>query len=212
MNTYTINQLYEFTPYVEPTTSSGRNPLTIEGALNEAEFVDMRLSAQRSRAGILLDTRLCEDFEGSNTALIVLTGVGKVHWSNEDWTRQRPWHAEYASLSPRTSVWAKPPSPWATESRQAVWAVDASDASEQTGVGTSLSMSTTNEGSDLPEYILEFGSLSVSGLNARIYIGHIDGLDAAIPDMTELPDAEIIAGFPQWPSVMDVREHYVYPA
>jgi hypothetical protein len=29
--------------------------------------------------------------------------------------------------------------------------------------------------------------------------------------MVELSDAELIAGFPQWSSVMDVREHYAYP-
>ncbi|KZS67695.1 hypothetical protein A4G27_01815 [Mycobacterium kansasii] len=62
----------------------------------------------------------------------------------------------------------------------------------------------------LTEYVLKFDWFSMSGLTARIYIGHVDGLDGAPPDMTELSDAEIIAGFPQWESVMEVREQYTY--
>jgi hypothetical protein len=62
----------------------------------------------------------------------------------------------------------------------------------------------------LPEYVLTFDWLSVSGLAARLYLGRIDGLDGAPPDMTELSDAEIIAGFPQWSSVIEVHEYYTY--
>ena len=61
------------------------------------------------------------------------------------------------------------------------------------------------------DYVLKFGSLTVSALRAQIYIGHVSGLDGAKPDMGELSDAEIITGFPQWSSVMEIRELYVYP-
>jgi hypothetical protein len=103
MKSYPVSHLYEVVPEVESTTPPGPNPLSSVGALNEAEFIDMRLSPQRSRVGLLIDTRFCEDF------------------------------------------------------------------------------------------------------------GHVSGLDGAIPDMGELSDAEIITGFPQWSSVMEIREHYVYP-
>ena len=83
------------------------------------------------------------------------------------------------------------------------WAKDADH-------GTAVHPTTVPAVEKLPEYVLRFDWLSISGLSARIYIGHIDGLDGAPPDMTELPDAEIIAGFPQWSSVMDVREYYRY--
>jgi hypothetical protein len=90
-----------------------------------------------------------------------------------------------------------------------MWALDAADASNE----ATLSLSTTarsETNSISPEYILEFGSLSVSSLKVQIYIGHIDVLGMGIPDMTELSDTEIIAGFPQWSSQMEVREYYSY--
>jgi hypothetical protein len=58
--------------------------------------------------------------------------------------------------------------------------------------------------------VLRFDWLSISGLAARIYIGRADGFDGAQPDMTVLSDAEIIAGFPQWSSIIDVNEYYTY--
>lgn len=202
MDFYPINRLYDFTPKVESRTSARRNPLTYAGALNEAEFIDIRLSPQRSRAGILFDTRLCGDFEGSNTALVVLTGVGKALWSNDNSTRRHPWHAEYGCLAPRTAILSEGHS-----CGEDMWAVDVPNASEEAAVSLSTPK---NEANSMSEYILVFGSLSVTALGAQIYIGHVDGLDGAIPDMTEFSDAEIIAGFPQWSSVMEVREHYRY--
>lgn len=198
MNPYPIQELYEFTPDVGLTASSRFNPLTAEGALNEAEFIDMRLSPQRSRTGVLFDVRGI-GFEGSNTALVVLTGVGKSVWSNDD-TRQHPWHARRGDWAPTTSVWTKPAQSWTVGSD--LWAVDASHVAVA---------APAVENNKLPEYILDFGSLTVSGLTARIYLGHVEGLDEAPPDMTELADNEIIAGFPQWSSLMTVREHYVFP-
>lgn len=57
-----------------------------------------------------------------------------------------------------------------------------------------------------------FGALTVSATRAEIYVGNIEELDGQqIPDMTEESDAAIIAGFPQWSSVMTIREHYRYP-
>jgi hypothetical protein len=88
VNRYSINELYEFAPDVGSTAAPRRNPLIEQGALNEAEFIDMRVSPQRSRAGVIFDIRWC-DFEGSNAALVVLTGIGKIVWSN-DANRQQP--------------------------------------------------------------------------------------------------------------------------
>jgi hypothetical protein len=62
---YSINELYEVAPDVALTTSSRPNPLIDNGALNEAEFIDMRLSPQPSRAGVIFDIRWC-DFANSN--------------------------------------------------------------------------------------------------------------------------------------------------
>jgi hypothetical protein len=200
MHLYPVNQLYEFTPRIEATTSKGHNPLSSVGALNEAEFVDMRLSPQRSRAGILFDTRLCADFEGSNAALLVLIGVGKMLWSNDDQARQQPWRARYGSLEPRVSTGADAPFP--------LWPPTGSDA---WGQAATLPSVHGVETAGTPDYIVEFGRLLVSGLSAQIYIGQVDGLDNGVPDMGELADAEIIAGFPQWSSLMAVREHHTYP-
>ena len=198
MSQYPVSQLYEFTPEVQPTSSSRRNPLVFVGALDEAEFIDMRLSPQRSRVGVLCAIQWCRDFEGSNAALAVLTGVGGVSWSNDDQSRQRPWHAQYGDWEPKRSAPGGAPFPPWNAAREDSWAVDAaSSPAEAVGPPT--------------DYILQFGRLSVSSKAARIYIGHIEGLGDAPPDMGELPDAEIIAGFPQWSSVMEVREYYSYP-
>jgi hypothetical protein len=198
MSAYSINELYEFTPDVGLTGSSRRNPLTEQGALNEAEFIDMRLSPQRSRVGAIFDIRWC-DFERSNTALVVLTGVGKVAWSN-DVSRQHPWYSTRGYWTPTMSEFFPPITP----NDEDMWAKDA-DAPE-----TAAHLTTMPAVKKLPEYVLRFDRLALSGLAAQIYIGHIDGLDGAPPDMTERSDAEIIAGFPQWSSVMEVNEHYTY--
>ena len=47
-------------------------------------------------------------------------------------------------------------------------------------------------------YELAFGQLSASGVTAQIYVGHIRGLDGALPDTNELSDDGIINEFPQW--------------
>ncbi|KAA1247774.1 hypothetical protein F0Q45_22260 [Mycobacterium simiae] len=198
MSAYSINELYEFTPGVELTTSSRPNPLIEQGALNEAEFIDMRLSPQRSRVGVIFDVRWC-DFERSNAALVVLTGAGMIAWSN-DASRQHRWYSTRGYWTPTTSEFASPITPNDGD----VWAKDA-DRSETAAYPTTLPGA-----KKLPEYTLRFDWLSLSGLTARIYIGHVEGLDGAPPDMTELSDAEIIAGFPQWSSVMQVNEHYTY--
>lgn len=200
MNAYSINELYEFTPDVGVTVSSRRNPLVEAGALNEAEFIDMRVSPQRSRVGVIFDIQWC-DFEGSNAALVVLTSVGKVSWSN-DAIRQHPWYSTRGYWTPRESEWY----PAIANGNKDRWAKDA-DIPETAAVD-STTVPTINK---LREYILGFDWLSVSGLIAQIYIGHISGLDSAPPDMSELSDADIIAGYPQWSSVLEVREHYIYP-
>jgi hypothetical protein len=198
MSAYAITELYEFTPDIGLTGSSRPNPLTEQGALNEAEFIDMRLSPQRSRVGAIFDIRWC-DFEKSNTALVVLTGVRKVAWSN-DASRQHPWYSTRGYWTPTTSEFF----PAIMPNDEDMWAKDA-DRPETTAHPT-----TTPAAKKLPEYVLRFDRLALSGLAARIYIGHIDGLDGAPPDMTDLSDAEIIAGFPQWSSVMEVNDHYTY--
>lgn len=131
MNFYPVSELYEFTPDVESKSSLHRNPLTITGALNDAEFIDMRLSPQRSRVGILCDIQWCCGFEGSNTALVVVTGVGNVVWSNDDAARQRPWHARYANWEPIGPAGAGPPFPQWNSSDEDMRALDASDSSRQ---------------------------------------------------------------------------------
>jgi hypothetical protein len=200
MSSHSINELYEFTPDVGSRTSSRLNPLVEDSALNEAEFIDMRLSPQRSRVGIIFDIQWCH-FEGANAALAVLAGVGKVAWSNDASRRQRPWYSTRGYWTP-TAFESYPPI--ASDGR-VTWAEDA------VGPEAPGALTTTPAIKKLSEYVLGFDELSVSGLRAQIYIGHIDGLDGAPPDMTELSDAEIIAGFPRWSSVMEVREHYKYP-
>jgi hypothetical protein len=194
MGYHSINELYEFTPDVQ-IAGSKVNPLVTTGALNEAEFIDLRLSPQRSRVGIIFDVRWC-DFEGSNTALVVLTGAGKISWANGD-NRQRPWYSTRGYWAPATSEWHPP----TTAGNGQIWAKDLDDADD--AVASLPTM--------LSEYVLGFDWLSASGLSAQIYLGHIDGLDGAAPDMSELSDAEIIAGYPQWSSMMEVREQYIYP-
>ncbi|WP_067946187.1 MULTISPECIES: hypothetical protein [unclassified Mycobacterium] len=201
MSLYPVSQLYEFTPEVEATTSSRRNPLVLVGALDEAEFIDMRLSPQRSRVGVLCAIQWCRDFEGSNAALVVLNGVGGVTWSNDDQVRQRPWHAQYGDWEPTRSARAGGPFPTRDAGNEDSWAVDAA--------GASLPLEGSKR-AEPPDYVLRFGRLTVSGQAARIYIGQIEGLGDTPPDMGELGDAEIIAGFPQWSSVMEVREYYTY--
>jgi hypothetical protein len=204
MNSYSVSQLYEFTPEIASNKPFSRNPLVFVGALDEAEFIDMRVSPQRSRAGILCDIRWCRDFEGSNTALVVLTGVGDVSWSNDDEARQRPWHAQYGDWEPKRYARVGPPfPPWVANGGD-TWALHASDA-------FTPSIPEDTRDRELASYILDFGRVSVSGLAAQIYLGHIGGLDGAPPDMGELSDGEIVAGFPQWSSVMEVRAHHVYP-
>jgi transcription elongation factor Elf1 len=56
------------------------------------------------------------------------------------------------------------------------------------------------------------GHVSVSASRAQMYVGTIEELDERpYPDMSEESDAAIIAGFPQWSSVMTIHEHYHYP-
>jgi hypothetical protein len=74
--------------------------------VNEAEFIEFRFSAQRSRVGIFFDVRGL-GFEGSKAALVVLTGVGKVSWSNDE-LRQYPWRARRGDWEPAISSWVKP--------------------------------------------------------------------------------------------------------
>jgi hypothetical protein len=200
MGSYSINELYEFAPQLELRMPSRRsNPLTDDGALNEAEFIDMRLSPQRSRVGVIFDTRWCH-FEEANTVLVVLTGVGKVTWSNDGNSRQHPWYSARGYWRPTTSEWSPPSAP----QRQDTWAKDVSGPE-------AAALATTSVVKRLPEYVLGFDWLSASGLEAQMYIGHVAGLGGTPPDMGELPDAKLIGGFPQWSSLMTVTEHYSYP-
>ncbi|ACC41812.1 Phagosome maturation inhibitor, PmiA [Mycobacterium marinum M] len=195
MRSHSMNELYELAPDIRLPTSTRPNPLIDRGALNEAEFIDMRLSPQRSRVGVIFDIRWC-DFTNSNAALLVLTCVGRVAWSN-DASRQHPWYSTRGYWIPETILGA-------AARGDELWAKDAS------GPETAARMTAMPPVENQAEYILKFDWLSISGLTARIYIGHIDGLGDAPPDMTDSSDAEIIAGFPQWSSTMEVHEYYTY--
>lgn len=229
MNSYSIKELYQFTPDVESKSSGRLNPLTEKGSLNAAEFVEMRISTQRSRVGIIFDIRGLS-FEGSNTALLVLTGVEKARWDND--RTQHPWTARRGNWEPTASVRTKPPSAWEVAA-QGGWALDAAEAPTATAADTTTPEYTSQEGpmsapADspmpppkseghlIPDYTLDrtgtWDRLTASGLRAEIYIGHVEGMDGPPPDMEEEPDSAIIAGFPQWSSVMTVHEHYSYPA
>jgi hypothetical protein len=165
----------------------------------------MRFSAQRSRISIIFDIRGL-GFGGSNTALVVLTGVGKVSWSNDE-LRQYPWRARRGDWEPVTSSWTKPQEWWSKGAD--LWAMDAGSASAKTAAGTTTTPEITNN--TVPEYILNFEWLAVSALGAEMYFGYVEGMDGPPPDMGEESDADLIAGFPQWSSAMTVQEHYSYP-
>lgn len=173
MDSYSINHLYEFTPDVGVTASDQQNPLTEVGSLDEAELVDIRLSAQRARLGMLFDLRGSLGFSEPNTALVVLTGVASARWDDSQGRRGgiRDWTARWGDWVPTVA--------------------------DET-------------------YTIRTGGMShmvtVTAARARMYLGTVEGLDdRAIPDMTAEPDAEIIAGFPQWSSVLFVTERYCYP-
>lgn len=210
MKSFSIRQLFESTPRIEALNAIQRNPLAFKGALNEAEFIDMRLSPQRSRVGILYDIRWCQNFKGSNTALVVMTSVGKVLWTNDEQARQRPWHACYGNWLPKRLNRTEPLFPlWTSEDAQ-LWASDPETATTQTEAPASSPNAGHEAVDPQGDYVLEFGQLSVSGLSAQIYIGHVAGMDGAPPDMGELSDLEIINGFPQWSSLLEVAEHHIY--
>jgi hypothetical protein len=88
-----------------------------------------------------------------------------------------------------------------------LWALDAAGASAKTSAPTTTPDATDNA---MPEYILHFEWLTVSALGAEMYLGYVEGMDGPPPNMGE-ESAELIAGFPQWSSVLIVREHYSYP-
>ncbi|WIM88559.1 hypothetical protein PT015_03415 [Candidatus Mycobacterium wuenschmannii] len=105
MGSYSIDQLYHFTPDVASRQTDQANPLIESDSLNEAELVDIRLSAQRGRVGLLLDLRGALGFPEYNTALAVLTGVASVDWS-DDGGRQlgsTDWKARWGDWEPRFS-------------------------------------------------------------------------------------------------------------
>ena len=106
MNSYSIDDLYAFTPEVETDSFERLNPLTDNGSLTEAEIVDVRLSAQRSRVGIIVDLRSALYFAAPNAALVVLTGVTDVSWHNRDSHVWGPhsWGAFYASWEPTATA------------------------------------------------------------------------------------------------------------
>jgi hypothetical protein len=207
MTRYSINELYVFTPEVGSSTFQRPNPLTEKGALNAAEFVDMQIAAQRSRVGIIFDIRGLS-FDGSNTALLVLTGVGNVSWDNET-SEQSNWTARPGNWEPSTSQRPKP----GPRIKDPGWARDA-PLTPVTAVDNTTPQLKSAE-SMLTEFTLSraglWDGLTVSGLQVEMYIGHVEGMDDSPPDMGGEPDAAIIAGFPQWSSVMTVREHYRYP-
>jgi hypothetical protein len=199
VKSYLISHLYEFTPDIGFETASATNPLIEKGALDEAELIDVRLSPQRSRAGAIFDVRWCE-FTGSNVALVVLTGVGKLAWSNDVTSRERDWYSARGYWTPARSEH----SARVTGDSDQAWAADADFST------VASNRTIARPGEKFQEYVLGFDWLSLSGLAARMYIGYTTGLGHAPPDMTELSDAEIIAGYPQWSSKIQIREHYTY--
>ena len=234
MNSHPIKELYEFTPHIESGPSDRPNPLTTKGSLNGAEFIDIRLSTQRSRVGIIFDIRGLT-FEGSNTALLVLTGVGNASWSAEKGPHS--WAARPGDWQPTTALRPNPPPPlWAGGKEWAqtggLWAMDAAGLSSATAAGTPTSDHVSNastippaadsalpqrvpEDKTIAEYTLtrmgSSDSLTVSAHHAELYVGHVEGMDVPRPGMCDESDASVIVGFPQWSSVIVVREHYSYP-
>lgn len=234
MNSYSISELYEFAPDIESRPSNGPNVLTEKGSLNGAEFIEIRISAQRSRVGIIFDIRGLS-FDGSNTAVLVLTGVGNVSWSDE--RSQNSWTARPGNWEP-TSVLRPKPSPpsladgtaWAQRGelramdvaeQLSASAIESTESKRALDGGTMATdaRSTTSqpiaEGDTAAEYILcrtgLYDRLAVSAHHARIYVGHVDGMDGPCPDMRQQSNALSTAYSPQWSSVMVVHEHYSYP-
>lgn len=197
-----INELYEFAPEFFPGPDSLRNPLTEFGALGESEFIDLRLSAQRSRVGVIIDVRGL-GFGMSNTALLVLSGVGNIAWFNND--RQLPWQARRGGWEPATAVWTQRAAERITNAGQ--WASDAQNFDDD----AAASVAHEAAKDEVPEYVLRFESLTVSCLSAQIYLGQVNGMDGPPPDMGEMSDRELIAGFPQWSSIMAVHQHHKFP-
>lgn len=205
MNDYYVGQLYETTPKFG-FASGQKDPEFYIEALDESECIDVRISLQRSRAGMLLDTRFCGGLRGANAALVVLTGVGQVSWQNDGELREHPWHARYGKLSLEKSAWVKAGTTLATARDDHLWALDVDNPATALSAGA-VSATPGQKHQQMPEYVVTFGSLLVSALRVLIYVGHIDDLDSAPPDMTELSDEHIIAGFAQWSSVMSVHQY-----
>jgi len=105
----------------------------------------------------------------SNTALVVLNGVGNVSWSNDDQVRRHHWHAQYGDWEPTRSASVGPPFPRWNTLADDTWALGTIDTRVKASGSTSLPESAA--GRELPNYVLQLGRLSVSGLTARLYKG-----------------------------------------
>jgi hypothetical protein len=57
------------------------DPLTEEGALQEAQLVDIRFDALRSTVGLLFELRLALQLREANTGVLVARGVRELSWT-----------------------------------------------------------------------------------------------------------------------------------
>lgn len=59
------------------------DPLTEEGALQEAQLLDVRFDALRSTVGLLFELRLALQLREGNTGVLIARGVRQLSWTAE---------------------------------------------------------------------------------------------------------------------------------
>jgi hypothetical protein len=59
------------------------DPLTEEGALQEAQLLDVRFDALRSTVGLLFELRMALQLREANTGVLVARGVRELSWTAE---------------------------------------------------------------------------------------------------------------------------------
>jgi hypothetical protein len=67
----------------QPVRLPEMNPLAEEGALQEAQLLDVRFDAVRSTVGILFDLRLALQLREANTGALIAGGVRALAWTAE---------------------------------------------------------------------------------------------------------------------------------
>jgi hypothetical protein len=65
-----------------PTGAPEMDALTEEGALQEAQLVDVSFDPTRQRVGLLFDLRQALQLRRANTALLIFDGVREIRWAS----------------------------------------------------------------------------------------------------------------------------------